>query len=179
MERLVALAAGVSGLAAFFALLWAMLLERRLEAAGKKEGESSRRILELESANALAELKLSETRKKLFYFEDKELKSQKDGISSLVGRARKTISLCIPEIDELLEAALKRTNAKAKIITAQPHTGIEKAEMRTLKSIDLTLVLIDGLQGHLLENNQPTKLSRQKLAKAMAGFATLWESAQP
>jgi len=179
MERLVALAAGVSGLAAFFALLWAMLLERRLEAAGKREAESSRRILELESANALAELKLSETRKKLSYFEDKELRSQKDGISSLVGRARKTISICTPEIDELLEAALKRTKAKAKIITAQPHTGIERAETRAMKSIDLTLVLIDGLQGHLLENSSFTKLSKARLAKATAGFATLWESAKP
>lgn len=179
MERLVALAAGVSGIAAFLATLWAMLLERRLETARKREDEAGKRILEIESANKLAELKLSEARKRLAFFEDKELKRQREGIAPLVAKARRAVSICTPEMDELLEAALKRTKAKARIITAQPHTGVGRAEMRASKAIDLTLVLLDGSQGYVLENNHPRKLSMQKLEKAITGFATLWENAQP
>lgn len=178
MERLVALAAGVSGIAAFLATLWAMLLERRLDAAGKREAEGRKKILELESRNSLAELKLSEAKKHLVFFENKELRTQKEGIAALVAKAKKTISICTPDTDELLEAALKRTKAKTRVITAQPHQAIGRAQMRASSSIDLSLILTDG-KGYLLESNRPVRLTKDRLEKATAGFETLWESAQP
>jgi len=179
MERLVALAAGVSGIAAFLATLWAMLLERRLDAAGKRESDTRKKILELESRNSLAELALSEAKKRLVFFENKELRSQKDGMAMLVCKARKAISICTPEIDEPLEAALKRTKAKARVITAQPHQAIGRAQMRASNSIDLALILLDGTQGYLLESNRLARLPKERLKKAIQGFETLWESAQP
>ena len=177
MERLVALFIGIAGVLAFFSTLWVISLEKRLAFAGKKEQANREKILELEAKNTLAELKLSEYRKRLSYFEEKELKDQREKILSVISKAKKAVKLCTPKISENLEAVLKKTKAKTKILSAEPHTKIGKADLRVSNSIDVTIAILDDSQAYLVENNKLAKFPKQKLSKIIKGFDLLWKQA--
>ncbi len=177
MERLVALVAGIAGIMAFFSTIWAISIERQLGLARKKEKANREKILEMEAKSTLVELKLSEYKERLSYFEEKEFKDQREKILSVISKARKTIKLCIPEISGNIEKAIKKAKADARLIVSEPHPQMKKAEIRISRSIDLTLVIIDDSQAYVLENNELSKLSKKKTDRAMEGFDLLWERA--